>query len=514
MKMKNFRAIILVVILSGAVWYLNYSLHFNGFTWNDPQDYNQIARNIYEGNGFSTSVLRPISFRAFQYLPQPEFVRPPFYPYLLAASYHIFGVNDFAVVLVNGLFYVLFVAMTFLFSLEFSGSRFTASAVAAIAALSVWFLNMSIIGSTDIVFAALFMAFLYVFIRHHEKPFLAGLMIGLLYLVRWNGAFIAAGFVLAEYNLIVDWRRWKKFLAFCAAVLLAASPILVRNMFYAGTAISAINSSGFFAGGKSLPGYYYISQLQTISGWEFIKAHPAEIYELIVGKFFMLVNGFPQEFGAVLLIVMAAGLFLDLKGEIQNRIKKAVIWIILVQTFLLILTNAEARYYGFLVPPLVLFAFVSASALWDKRIEAAASALVLFMVLFSSAGFWKAGKPLNYYQTLGRAVQASTEKGDVIISDLAWAMSWYGHRKAVWLTYDVDTMAKIAKKIPITYAFVSFETFAHPLVPYKDNVWQNLVLNPAPNHVPGFKLVKVFYLGKQPLGVLYRVLAETKGEGT
>jgi hypothetical protein len=198
--MKTRWLILIIILFAGCVWYANYSLHFNGFMWNDSQDYNQMARNVYEGKGFSTSVLRPISFSIFDYLPHPEYTRPPLYAYLLALCYRMFGVNDPAAVLVDGIFFVVFAIATYLYAMEYSKSRLSAVLITALLICSPWVLVMSIQGSTDIVFAALFMLFLYLFARFYERPALAGLLAGLLYLVRWNAVFIVGAFILTEYN--------------------------------------------------------------------------------------------------------------------------------------------------------------------------------------------------------------------------------------------------------------------------------------------------------------------------
>ncbi len=336
-------------------------------------------------------------------------------------------------------------------------------------------------------------------------PFVIGLFVGLLYLVRWNGIFIAAAITLTEYNPLIKRANWKTFAVFCAGVLLPASPILVRNMLFQGAALSAINSAGFWAGGKSLPGYYYFTQLETFSSWEFVKTHPEEIFENIFDKIFILINDFPREFGIVLLLLMAAGLFLSLKDRPQFRMQRFIVFTFFIQTFFIILTNAEARYYGFFVPALVLFVYVYLKNFENRFVEAAVYVIVTAVVVYSSISFWKEGKPLNYYQILGKAVEAKTSKNDIIISDLAWAMSWYGDRKAIWLTYDLDTMDKIANRIPINYALISFETVVRPLVLYKDRVWQKLMQNPGSYNVPGFKMVEIYYVDKQPIAVLYKV---------
>lgn len=505
LKFEDIKILLLLIITAAAVWYLNYVVHFNGFFWSDSHDYNQMARNLFEGKGFSTSVLRPISFLDYKILPHPEYTRPPLYPYCLAAAYHIFGVNDTAVAVVNGFFYVCFVAATFFFCRQFSGSALTALAVTATAGLSSWFLSMSIMGSTDIVFAALFMIFLYFYMKLPQKPFFIGLLTGILYITRWNAVFIAAAIVLTEYNPIFQWRRWKKTAAFGAGVILTASPVLLRNMFLQGAAMSSINSAGFISGGESLPGYFYIAQLTPVSVWEFIRTHPWEIFYADISKFRMLLEDFPADYGVPMLMLMLGGAFVTFRQDNRLRVKRLIIITALIQTVMLVLTNAEPRYYGFLVPALVLFVFDFFKQRQSARIEYIAYVLCFLLVVASSAGFWKTGKTDNRYKILAGEIKAETAKDDVIISDMAWAISWYGDRRTVWLTYDPASLDVISKAIPIKYAFISLETVYHPLLRYKDKVWQNLLLNRGTYTVPGFSFVKMLYVNNYPVGALYRI---------
>lgn len=154
MQEKSHILLILIIlfILASGIWILNCKLHFNGFFWNDSHDYKQIAKNIYNGNGFKTSTLRPISFLQFKQLPHPEVARPPIYPHILAGFFMIFGVNDFTVVLCNGIFYVIAVVLTFLVAIKLSNSYKIALFATITVVLSKFFLYMSIAGSSDIVY--------------------------------------------------------------------------------------------------------------------------------------------------------------------------------------------------------------------------------------------------------------------------------------------------------------------------------------------------------------------------
>jgi 4-amino-4-deoxy-L-arabinose transferase-like glycosyltransferase len=179
---RNMKRILLITIIliitASIVWAANYKLHFNGFVWNDSSDYNQIARNIYKGEGFKTSTLRPIDFLYFQQLPHPEVLRPPLYPYMLAGLFTFLGVNDFAVVVCDGIFYVILVALTFLVAMELSNSYKIALFSAITVALSRYFLTVSIMGMSDIVFASLFMFFLLFYLKKQRLIFWHGVIIG------------------------------------------------------------------------------------------------------------------------------------------------------------------------------------------------------------------------------------------------------------------------------------------------------------------------------------------------
>src|ERR1700690_4588144 len=103
---------VIIAVVASAVWAANYKLHFNGFFLNDAHDFGQMARNIYEGRGFKTSVLRPINIIHFKYIPYPEVTRPPLFPLMLAGLFSVFGVNDFAIVSSGGIAYMALAVLT------------------------------------------------------------------------------------------------------------------------------------------------------------------------------------------------------------------------------------------------------------------------------------------------------------------------------------------------------------------------------------------------------------------
>lgn len=511
-RIKTFWIILILAVFWAVVWYLNYSFHFNGFFWSDAHDYNQIARNIYEGNGFSTSVLRPISFLNFQTLPHPEITRPPLYPYLLACFYWLFSPNDFSVALLNGLFYVLLIPLTYIFARELSNDGFLALIAAACVGLSEVFLKMSIVGSSDILYTSLIVFFFYFYIRYPEKTFLIGFLAGLSLITRLNTVFLILAVVLVDYNpLKLNKGNWKHLGFFITGLLSVILPYMARNYMVLGSVVaSSINSPILFT--KSYPGFSLWTQINEISLWKFIVDHPNELYQKLTNSFFHLLADFRYFFGYVILLIMISGVFVPLKDVVHKRLRKIIIFTALIQTVVIISTvSPEARYYMFLTPQLIVLSLIFLRSVNIKYFSHIAYVFIVLLTIFSSLYFWQERKKFNQYEEMGNLVKSVTDKDAVIASDIAWEISWYADRRTVWLPYDVETMNKISKAIPIDYVFLSIN-LSQPLASYKDKIWQRLFFNAGSFSIPGFRVTNVFYYGSTPIGILYKIEKKFKNQ--
>lgn len=91
-------AVLLLVFLLGG-YYL--STQFNGLSNQEAMDQAQIARQISQGEGFTTKFIRPLflklqaehSSKDLDLQKMPDLVHPPVYPYLLATAFKITGVS-------------------------------------------------------------------------------------------------------------------------------------------------------------------------------------------------------------------------------------------------------------------------------------------------------------------------------------------------------------------------------------------------------------------------------------
>jgi hypothetical protein len=94
------RVAVLLLILLLGVYYLG--AQFNGLSQATAMDQAQIARQISQGEGFTTKFIRPVilkflteesSEKGLDVLKMPDLVHPPVYPYLLATAFKLTGVS-------------------------------------------------------------------------------------------------------------------------------------------------------------------------------------------------------------------------------------------------------------------------------------------------------------------------------------------------------------------------------------------------------------------------------------
>jgi len=497
------------MVATSLVWIFNYRLHFNGFFWNDSHDYNQIARNIYEGKGFVTSTLRPQSFVFFKTIPHPEMYRLPIYPYILAGFFKLYGVNDFAAAFSNGLFFVLFIPAVFIFSRELSGSNLIGIFSSVIVLFSKFFLKLSITGSTDVIYTFVFVVFMIVYVKYPGRLVLQGVLIGIMYLFRPNTVFFFLPWVILEFGM--NPKQWlvrrADFTKVALSFLVVASIYYIRNYFVYGTPFFSIHRYDLLIYTKTFPGYTFIVQSSDIDVMGFVLGHLDEMIQQMQQIAKWVLRDSLNFYGYGFLFIFGSAFILPAKKEKVSKLKKNILMFIILQTVMLLPVWNETRYYVFVVPVLVTILGIQVKDLLDKKSRLftyAALAVFIVIVFFSSINWWKAGKPLNELADLGGVVKEITQKNDVIASDIAWEINWYADRKTVWLPYDLETMDKISKSVHIDYVFLSLNIW-RPVASYKNNIWQRLFFEAGSFKVPGLKLVKVFYYGKSPSGILYKV---------
>jgi hypothetical protein len=445
----------------------------------------------------------------FQKLPHPEVLRPPLYPYMLAGLYMLLGVNDFAVVVCDGIFYVVLIALTFLVAMELSNSYKIALFSTITVALSRYFLIMSIIGMSDIVFASLFMFFLFFYLKKQKLIFWHGVIIGVLYLLRTNTLFLVIPWLFIEFKPKEFLKRWRDLLKFSIGAFIIICSYLIRNYIETGNPIFSLHKYSLMLETNMYPRFAVWVQIKDLSSIQFLINHPDEIFYKVKSFISLLYNDFARVFNPVVMVILLLTLVVPINTDDKTkRIRRLILWVVVLQTFIILAYGHEVRFYLYLFPVIFIFLGVVARELLrsvDVR-ERLLSAILITMsviMIYPSVSYWKSDKGINIYEHFGKRLKMLTMPNDIIASDIAWEISWYSDRKTVWLPYDIDTLNKISGSIPIDYVFVSMDIM-QPHAFYKDKIWQRSFLYAGTFNLPGFKLVKVFYYGKIPIGALYK----------
>lgn len=491
----------LVIIASGICWF-NYQSHFNGFALNDYHDYCQIARNFYEGNGYSTSVLRPIAYQFFSTLPQPEVTRVPLYPYVLSIFFHLLGPNDNTVVLLNSLCYVALIALIFLITFELSHSIFVGLMAALMTMGMESFLVYTITAEPNLFYAAAFAAFVYFYLRHPEKFFLHGLVLGILYLARANSLFVFAGFLVA---LFIENAGWKKKITvslwLVAGFAVGLLPYMIRNYMVIGKPFFSLYKYSLLLFTSGFPAYTIWTQISPVDPTSYALAHPGEMLSKSLSFFSSLVSGIIPFYKPAALVLVGIGFFLPLSNGKLRLLRLIVVAGIAIQTILVMPLGPVPYYYMFFFPLMVSIAVTNVRD--HTRNYAPVILLAAFAIfLYTTVPYWKSPRPYNAFISIGRQIEEATDPSDIILTDIPWEVTWYANRRTIWLTQDLETLNRIRKTLRPKYVVLVGLSYAN----YKDNLWRRMLQDRSYAKDSGFEFIKPLTAGNQVVALLYKVV--------
>lgn len=495
-------ALFFLVIIASIICWLNFSLHFNGFALNDYHEYCQIARNFYEGHGYSTSVLRPIAYQFFQTLPQPEVTRMPLYPYVLSLFFHLFGPNDNTVVLANSLCYVTLVILIFLITVELSHSIFVGLMAALMTIGMESFLAYTVTAEPNILYAALFLAFIYFFLLYPDRFFFHGMFLGILYIARANSLFVFAGFLVA---LFLEKNSWKQKITvslwLIAGFTAGLIPYMIRNFMVVGKPLFSLYTYSLLLFTSGFPSYTIWTQISTANPTLYALSHPGEMLSKSLNFFFSLINGIIPFYKPEVLLLVLPGFFLPVNNARVKLLKLAVIAGIVIQTVLVMPVGPVPYYYMFFFPLMVCIAAINARDLIPKYAPAILFAAFAIFI-YTTIPYWKTPKQANPFISIGQQIAETTDKTDIILTDIAWEVAWYADRRTVWLTYDLDTLNRIRKTLKPKYLLLTGRSYAD----YKDNLWMRMIQDRSYARDSGFEFIKPLRIGNQIVAVLFKAV--------
>ena len=422
----------------------------------DAMDYAQLGRNLLNGHGLTTYILRPLALtHGSNAMAQPDVTHGPLYPFLLALAFGLFGVKDPVVQAVSGLCFVLTVPM-----LVFLGQRLFSRSVGLLAAL-VFLFNPAMLqyaaeaGTVPLfVFLAtcLFLALDRVASRAHtvgaegagrpaQAPLvLTGLLAGLLYLTEplffWLLPIVVAA--------VVCWHpRYRVRVAFSVLVPLSLLilPSMARFGMLTGNPLFGLRGAELWMNTTASPGFAGYRMAPE----EFSRGSGHLLSVLL--KSFLATNaglGALQRLPALcILLFVVPGLFFRYGDRGVNKVR-AVLLLCLLGVFAgSIGLTFDPTLLMVVFPILLLYALAYLTHLaQEARLNSLSlglastgiGAVLLFPLI---ASLVTTRRPIGTPEAeVARAMQKQSRPGEVSFSDQPWIAAWYADRPSIWIPVD------------------------------------------------------------------------------
>lgn len=451
---------ILILVVSAIVLYGTlFSLRFEGLWASDAFDYAQMARHIYNGDGFITSYIRPLSLAFNDSLENhPNLIKPPLFPLVVAASFYILGVNDTAVTLVSGFFYVMLVPLVYLFAREMFDRR-VALWAGVISLTSLIILYFAMQGLTDIMFTFLFTFTLYLLYKR-ANPLLIGVLVGLCYLARYNMLAFIPGILLFMY-LTYPNRKWM-ILRVLAVFALIASPWWIRNYIEVGNPFFTLLSYAVpcCTSDAEVVGMIW-GRFEVIEPLDFILAHPIIMIKKfisITAEYFVWIPRITPNF---FIPALALAGFLDLRrGEKNFIFTVSVLVMALLQVLVLGFGEYDNRLFlAFLPIGIILASYKIVNVIGNsKEMNIRKLAVVGIFILIIPAVEVFGAFFLTDYSPFFRVSEEETNyfnsvipENEPIVGDLTALAAWYFGRISINPPWTYELMQSNLPEINYVY---------------------------------------------------------------
>ena len=454
--------ILLLLVFAASALYC--SILFGGYEGvGDGNDYAGLARSIAAGKGFLLGHVYPLGLVFNPDIPQPNNIWAPGYPVYLSLWFMLFGASD-NVALSASVFAVwLFVVACYFLGLAIGG-RWMARMAAALAGLSQIVLYTTIEGTPEILAAAtLTFSVLCLFeLPKAWKTILSGILFGATVLIRYQIIVVAIPLIWIFFH---DSRRllW----LWLAAVILAISPWLVRNMIVLGNPFFTLQSYGEFAKGMGRFGDYYYAYRSFIpmSLWYVITHFPFDLAKKFAGGLIFFASAFPLRLNFLGLVPLFLALMKVWQVELKER--KIILFAFYSAVLIIVISSLDGHHDRHLIP---IQGFLIASMLIGFKYFITELGVIKYkvaVVLLGAVLFLPARAPflemrLDLIADMARAAKPGyavlaehVEPEAIVVSDASDAVWWYAERNSIWIPAAYEDLGLLVANRRCGYIFLA-----------------------------------------------------------
>lgn len=488
--MFNKKIIVGVSLLVGVISLLIFVFfRGNGYLkFSDAAKIGEIGKSIINGSGFASKFIfyanDPVLNSNGLFSAR---VMPPVTPYLTALSFKIFGISDFAVILVSGISFVLMVLATYLLGERLYGVKTGLFASLAIA-FSIPLLGYAASGASETTFIAIMLFAVYLLSLDTRRSNIVGLLLtGTLFLVRAQAPFYVIPILFYFLLKKLSFRSTLLGLAavFIVGILITGVLVVVPNI--PGTEllrerilVSLAHNSSFIQANDVLRTSE--SQLPTL----IINNLPAIAKKVMYGLY-NFVKLSPDIFNPFLLTLFLFSFGIRSKSKRRDNFKLAVGLLFVVVYLSTAITVPIYRYLHPLIPFMYILAISTVEVIL-KNIETKKVVIyltVLFFILIQYFGYVfldsrferktsNYGKPTSV-KMLSKILADNTRDSDVVVTNLDTWGSWYGNRRTIWYPLKPEDLEFSKTKIDAIYLtsyLIDDENY------FMDSEWRDVYDNP------------------------------------
>lgn len=460
-RREKARRILLVAMLvvAVAVVYLVFNVSaFEELTSINAIDYAQVARHVVEGEGLTTSFIKPLGL-VFNHKVErhPEMSFPPLHILWTAGVMNALGVTDRAVSHSSGLAFILTIPLVFYLGFRLFDWR-TATLATAVWGTHLLNLQYAVSGLEASLLTLLLTGLLVALhvaatSERHELWWVAGAgaLVGLLYLTKY--IWVAAAIPVIIYLwLMRDTRRAARVLVFLLLLIVIISPWLYRNYRILGHPFFTLRTYEMMGDTRAYPANAIYRHFGGYMPGYFVFAHdnPRAVFEKVRGGLTQLYGSFHGIAGLFVTPFFLVAVLVRLAGERFERLRHVVYAMLLLVALMLAFVMAARR----LISPLGPFVTVVAIAFFWRLLEAGvqhlderrqaryttlAVAVLLLLhlhplmtTLTPDTPPWEAAASGESVAELAMA-ELTQYVDEPILTDSPWLVAWHTHEDAVWI---------------------------------------------------------------------------------